>query len=285
MLVVRGALDPIVPQDWAERVTELLPKGDLAVIPGRSHSLDSQAAQQLAELAAPFLRRWRGSGGGALAKARRRRGSPISTRRPAWCGRSSPASRVGRSRSLGLGLPLRLGAPRVNLLPPPLRKRIYALGGLVEAMAPEKLSEVRDDVVARWMTSLFPAERYPGVAIGASNGALVHLWARLGIPWLPQTCLIPVRQWGVGVDRPDQAMAEGARHAQPLLEANPDLQLHQMHDASRDRLMIRHMMYFRVKRRRLSRSFRSRFAFIAPWGGRPTAISRSGAAGFCAKPA
>jgi pimeloyl-ACP methyl ester carboxylesterase len=64
-LVVRGALDPIVPQGWAERVTQLLPKGELAVIPGRSHSLDNQAAQQLAELAAPFLRRWRASGGGA----------------------------------------------------------------------------------------------------------------------------------------------------------------------------------------------------------------------------
>jgi hypothetical protein len=82
---------------------------------------------------------------------------------------------------LGLGLPRRLGAPLGNLLPPPLRKRIYALGGLVEAMAPEKLSEVRDDVVARWMTSLFPAERCPCVAIGSSNGALTRLWARLGI--------------------------------------------------------------------------------------------------------
>src|SRR6266571_2275378 len=36
-LVVRGSNDPIVPQRWAEEATRLLPKGQLAVIPGAFH--------------------------------------------------------------------------------------------------------------------------------------------------------------------------------------------------------------------------------------------------------
>jgi hypothetical protein len=47
---------------------------------------------------------------------------------------------------------------------------------------------------------------------------------------------------------------EGARN---LLDANPDLQLHHMHDPNQDRLMVQHMMYFRVKRRRLGKRYES----------------------------
>lgn len=33
--------------------------------------------------------------------------------------------------------------------------------------------------------------------IGSSNGALLHLCTALGIPWLPQTFLIPVQRSGI----------------------------------------------------------------------------------------
>ena len=39
-----------------------------------------------------------------------------------------------------------------------------------------------------------PDGRYPAVMIGSSNGALTHLAAACGVPWLPQTVLVPVRR-------------------------------------------------------------------------------------------
>jgi 2-hydroxy-6-oxonona-2,4-dienedioate hydrolase len=38
-LVLRGAHDPIVSQQWAERVAQLLPQGQLKVIPRVAHAM------------------------------------------------------------------------------------------------------------------------------------------------------------------------------------------------------------------------------------------------------
>ena len=39
------------------------------------------------------------------------------------------------------------------------------------------------------------------------------------------------------------------------MQANPDLQLHHMHDANQDRLMVQRMTYFRIKRLRLGEAY------------------------------
>lgn len=54
-LVVRGALDPICRQDWAERATELLPDGRLVVIPGVAHTLVFTSPDELVAAIRPFL--------------------------------------------------------------------------------------------------------------------------------------------------------------------------------------------------------------------------------------
>lgn len=54
-LVVRGELDPVVPQRWAEEVADLLPRGELKVIAGAPHALPWDAPDALYEVAAPFL--------------------------------------------------------------------------------------------------------------------------------------------------------------------------------------------------------------------------------------
>jgi hypothetical protein len=79
--------------------------------------------------------------------------------------------------------------------------------------------------------------------------------AALGIPWLPQTVLIPVRHKGSDPDDPERAMQFGAEHAPAFLDANPDLQLHHMHDPNQDRLMLHGMAYFRVKSRCLGSAY------------------------------
>ena len=114
--------------------------------------------------------------------------------------------------------------------------------------------------IADWATRLYPQRRYPAVMIGSSNGALIHLAAALGVPWLPQTFLTLVHQTGVHPDEPVQAMEAGRNAARHFLAANPDVQLHHMHDPNQDRLMLAYITYFRWKYRRLPQAYRD---FIA----------------------
>jgi hypothetical protein len=156
---------------------------------------------------------------------------------------------IGQSRMLE---PL---ARSANLLPQRAREQVFALGGLMEAISPASLGRVDDERISRWVTSRYRKRRYPAVMVGSSNGAAVHLSAALGVPWLPQTFLIPVRHPAGEADDPKKALEAGRQYAPALLEANPNLQLHHMHDANQDRLMVAYMDYYRVKRRRLGRSY------------------------------
>jgi len=162
---------------------------------------------------------------------------------------------------------VRLVGAGINALPRRLREMVYTYGGWNEAIRPDKLGSVSAERVARWMVSEYPSRPYPAAAIGSSNGALVHLCAALGIPWLPQTFLVPVRHPGIPVDEPREDMEWGRKYAPALLKANPELQLHHMHDANQDRLMIQRMAYFRVKRLRLGKAYERFLDETLPSGG------------------
>jgi 2-hydroxy-6-oxonona-2,4-dienedioate hydrolase len=54
-LVVRGTRDPIVPQQWAQEATELLPHGHLRVLPGATHAVNHEQPQQTARVLERFL--------------------------------------------------------------------------------------------------------------------------------------------------------------------------------------------------------------------------------------
>ncbi len=146
-------------------------------------------------------------------------------------------------------------AAAVNALPRRIREGVYTYSGANEAIPPESLGDVSAEEVSRWVVDEYPRRRYPAVAVGSSNGALVHLWGALGIPWLPQTFLVPVRHPGIHPDEPREDMEWAREPARVLLEANPELVLHHMHDANQDRLMIRRMTYFRTKRLRLGTTY------------------------------
>jgi 2-hydroxy-6-oxonona-2,4-dienedioate hydrolase len=53
-LVVRGGKDPIVPQRWAEEAAWLLPRGQLAVIPGAGHTVNYNSPVELARIVRAF---------------------------------------------------------------------------------------------------------------------------------------------------------------------------------------------------------------------------------------
>jgi hypothetical protein len=146
-------------------------------------------------------------------------------------------------------------AAAVNALPPGLREAVYIWSGWSEAIPPEQAGAVRAEDISRWVVGEYPPGPYPAAMIGSSNGAAVHLCAALGIPWLPQTFLIPVRRSGVHPDEPQADLEATRAPARALLAANPELQLHHMHDANQDRLMIQRMTYFRVKRLRLGATY------------------------------
>ncbi|HEX2055064.1 MAG TPA: hypothetical protein VHF07_01145 [Nitrospiraceae bacterium] len=143
-----------------------------------------------------------------------------------------------------------LGA-MVNALPNWGKEQVYIWSGWLEAISQQRLGHVRGDELARWVVNLYPDRLYPAVAIGSSNGAAVHLWSALGIPWLPQTFLIPVSRSGVHPDEPADEVAWSRKPAQTVLAQNPDWALHHMHDPVQDRLMVRRMSYFRMKKTRL----------------------------------
>lgn len=168
-----------------------------------------------------------------------------------------------------------LGNPRAlepllvagNLLPARARERVYAASGGLTAVPTRRLGRPFAEEVAAWMTSLYPRRRYPLALIGSSNGAAVHLAAALGAPWLPQTFLVPVRNRGNDPDDPRRDLEWGLGPARALLDANPDVQVHHMHDPVQDRLMLEQMTYFRLKRLRLGPAYERFLADTVEPGG------------------
>ncbi|WP_247663617.1 hypothetical protein [Micromonospora sp. U21] len=158
-----------------------------------------------------------------------------------------------------------LGKPALRVLRPaamvaarlPLRSRewIYSVFSGAEGRPESDITGIDIDTVAESVAALYPRRRYPAVVIGSSSGALIHLCAATGVPWLPQTLLLPVRQRRVSPDDPMRAAHAFESTARALLDRNPDLVLHHMHDPNQDRLTLRQMAYFRVKRTRLGRAY------------------------------
>lgn len=166
-----------------------------------------------------------------------------------------------------LGSPplLKIPAARANILSKKARKKVFLFSGWNEAVPPDKL-DVDPEELSEWVGDEYPNRRYPAVAIGSSNGAATHLYSALGIPWLPQTFLVPVRQH-VHPDEPKEALRIGLEPGRKLVDKHPELALHHMHDANQDRIMVETMTYFRVKRRQLGRAYRRFLEERLPPGG------------------
>ena len=143
----------------------------------------------------------------------------------------------------------------LNRLPDRAKEQLYIWSGRSEAVSAAQLKQADMNRISQWAASLYPRRKYPAVAIGSSNGALTHLWAALGIPWLPQTFLIPVARSGPHPDEPLQDIQCVKEWGETFLRANPDVRLHHMHDPNQDRLMIHRMSYFRVKKLRLGEAY------------------------------
>jgi hypothetical protein len=171
-----------------------------------------------------------------------------------------PHLRLGRSR---------LAAAAVassGLLPERARTRVFAYAGGREAIPPKELSAVDPEAFSRWVVSQYGPRRAPAVAVGSSNGAVMHLCAAAGLPWLPQTFLVPVRRNST----PDDCTSDAglaAQQSRDLLARRTDLHIHQMHDPNQDRLMVTRLAYFRMKLGRLTAAYRDYLRSVLPPGG------------------
>jgi 2-hydroxy-6-oxonona-2,4-dienedioate hydrolase len=54
LIVVRGARDPLCPQDWAEEVVRVAPCGRLVVVPGAAHAVHYSHSRELAGIVRAF---------------------------------------------------------------------------------------------------------------------------------------------------------------------------------------------------------------------------------------
>jgi len=158
----------------------------------------------------------------------------------------------------GLGQPALVQrlARVADYVPRHLRERVFAHLGAQEGVKPRNIDKLRTTDIARWVRSMYPQRSYPAAMIGSSNGALTHIAAALGIPWLPQTFLTLVRQSHVHPDDAHHAMQAERETAARFVAANPDSQLHHMHDPSQDRLMLQLITYYRSKFRVVPPAYR-----------------------------
>ncbi|MBD3346997.1 MAG: hypothetical protein GF401_18235 [Chitinivibrionales bacterium] len=134
----------------------------------------------------------------------------------------------------------------INSLPKDFRQWVYREAGAQDALRRKHLKDIDMDRMAQDIVDSYPDRKYPAVAIGSANGALIHLCSALGIPWLPQTLLVTAKR----SVHPDDILGDikwGKKAVPDFLNANPSVVVHQMHDPVQDRLMVTKVAYLRVK--------------------------------------
>ena len=163
---------------------------------------------------------------------------------------------------LGIPTSLATAMPLINLLPSYLRDMVYSTVGASEA-ADDILSMFGAEKVTQSVVAHFPAhQKYSAVAIGSTNGAFTHLYTAMGIPWLPQTLLMPVKRPKAAAIKQGQLdmtaeMKWGRSVGHTFLEKNPEIELYHMADPNQDQLMIRRMAYFRLKFIKMTEAYKS----------------------------
>ncbi|WP_248323604.1 hypothetical protein [Caballeronia sp. Sq4a] len=146
--------------------------------------------------------------------------------------------------------------PALNQLPRRPREWAYSIGGMTEGIAPRAARKLDVEGIGEWIAGLYPQRTFDAAFIGSSNGALMHLAAAMGVPWLPQTFMCPVRAPFSDPDDAERGFREGLRIVEDLLAADPRIAVHHMQDPNQDRLMLSAMSYFRLKMRALPLAYR-----------------------------
>lgn len=146
-------------------------------------------------------------------------------------------------------------ATLLQKLPRSMVHALYRFGGWWEGVPVATLNSFDPELMNRWLLAHYPPRRYPCIAVGSANGAVVHLCAALGIPWLPQTVNVAVRR-SLAADEVGRAVQWVHDTVQPLLRNHPGILIHALHDPVQDRHLLAHMALLRTKRLTLGQCYR-----------------------------
>jgi pimeloyl-ACP methyl ester carboxylesterase len=265
-LVVTGERDPIAPPHWARAVAAKLPKGEVAVVPDAPHAVARTAPETLERIVRAFVT------GRSVRDL-----EPAHAEPPRWISAFDPGAAMARATTRvlrgddfpDLGVDIRWSGllPAINLAPEAAREGAFRAAGWLTAVAPEDLDRVDVDDACRWVADSYVRRPYPMAFVGSANGALVHLFAALDAPWLPQTFMVPARLGGGDfldmVDRMNRARPAAER----LLDRNPHTVLTHAHDPNHDHLSARHTSHFHLKLRKLGPAYEAFLRATLPPGG------------------
>ncbi len=143
----------------------------------------------------------------------------------------------------------------INMLPQDIRSKLLSSFGPIEATSVNMISKFDSEKLADYTINKYPKKRYKALAIGSTNGALIHLCCCLVMPWLPQTFLLLVKR-KISQDDLIQDFDWGKKHSNLILQNNPDLSIYQMNDPVNDRFMSQKMAYFRIKYQKLPQAYK-----------------------------
>jgi hypothetical protein len=141
-------------------------------------------------------------------------------------------------------------------LPADLRRPALTAEHAAEAVPLELVDRIDAESVAGWFTGRYPAGVWPAVVLGSAHGGAAHLAAALGAPWLPTGFTVAV-PWPDGrVGDWTGAMEWGAKIADLILAANPDVTVRQVHDPVRQGALCGAAVTLHVRWRHLPGAYR-----------------------------
>ncbi|MEV4640604.1 hypothetical protein AB0J80_25000 [Actinoplanes sp. NPDC049548] len=138
-----------------------------------------------------------------------------------------------------------------------VRQDALAYDAAEEALPVGLAARLDADAVASWITAQYPADAYPGVLLGSGHGAVTHLAAALGAPWLPDGFTVTVPWPGGAVGDWETAMDWGSVVADSIVAANPDVSVRQVHDPVQRGSLCGTTITLHVRWRRLPAAYRS----------------------------
>ncbi len=170
-------------------------------------------------------------------------------------------SGVGRSilESYPRGSEIFLGI--VSLLPERARIKVIEWGmRLSLGHTPDRAADVSVDALAEWCVAQYSGtERYPAIILGSPNGAVAHLAALLGAPFLTTSFGLAFRHPTIEPDDLDAYRRTSVAVAADIIAANPtaDFEVVCHYDPIHDRSMVQYVDFARIKLHDLPSCYRA----------------------------
>lgn len=141
-----------------------------------------------------------------------------------------------------------------GVLPVTIKMRIMHEIASGTAVPAELASAADPQLIAKWMTSLYPDSQpdrqYDGAILGAPSGAAAHLSSLLGFPMFSQHVLTGVRDH-FPVDDTVGYIAKCSKVASSILKRHPDFSAVIHHDPLHDRFLVGRIGFIRLKYKRV----------------------------------